>query len=37
MCKPYKRQGSKLLERARFNEIRKEKDAAEQIADTPAL
>ncbi|MGB7952188.1 MAG: hypothetical protein WCH75_31255 [Candidatus Binatia bacterium] len=36
LCKPYKRQGSKLLERAPFNQVRKERDAAQQIADVLA-
>jgi hypothetical protein len=33
MCKAYKRQGSKRTERAPFNQFRKEKAAAQQIAD----
>ncbi len=33
MCKPYKRQGHKHAERARFNQYRKDKVAAEKIAD----
>jgi len=32
LCKPHKRQGHKRTERARFNQYRKDKVAAEKIA-----
>jgi hypothetical protein len=33
LCKPYKRQGHKRTERARFNQYKKAKVAAEKVAD----